>query len=388
MRINGRAKKTVRAASMLVTIITLIYLAEFFLVSIFFCLFLIWKHKVWYIAVPLVEDKEAALIARCCFGIVIMAVYLMRKRFRAVFLGKPWRWCAVLTLPLLVVETVVYAANWGAGYGILYRSGGNMGLYYDQIFSYVGWVVLSGLSLFAVGAYVFGMHRIYVEQKKAEQYQVQTAVYQMLEEQYRQSERLRHDLKNHVFALRGLWEEQMWEKLGDYLKRMEDGAQLGTNEEATGNKAVDALLCQKRKMAEEKQILWESSVQIPSFCNFDEFDLCVLFGNILDNAVEACDRLKGGEARQDSRPFIHIHAEAVKKCFLMEVSNSTEAVDLPKGGYTDKENAKEHGIGLLNVEDVVRRYNGIMNMEIKSGVFVISVLMPMRDAVYDIGKVV
>lgn len=45
------------------------------------------------------------------------------------------------------------------------------------------------------------------------------AVYQMLEEQYTQAERLRHDLKNHVFALRGLWEEQAWEKLGDYLKR-------------------------------------------------------------------------------------------------------------------------------------------------------------------------
>lgn len=138
-----------------------------------------------------------------------------------------------------------------------------MGIYYDQIFSYVGWSVLSALSLFAVGAYVFGMERVFVEQKKAGQYQAQAAVYQMLEEQYSQAERLRHDLKNHVLALRGLWEEQAWEKMGDYLNRMEGSAQLGTNEEATGNRAVDALLYQKRKTAEEKGIDWECDVRIP-----------------------------------------------------------------------------------------------------------------------------
>lgn len=388
MRFNRQAEKMLRAASMLATIIILVYLAQFFLVCFFCCLILIWKHAVWQIAVPFVEDKEADLIAWCCFGIAIMAVYGMRKQLRAVFRGKPWKWYAVLILPLLVVEAVAYTANWGAQYGILYRSGGNMGLYYDQIFGYAGWVILSGLSLFAVGAYVFGMHRIYVEQQKAERYQMQAAVYQTLEEQYRHSERLRHDLKNHVLALQGLWEEQAWEKLGDYLKRMEDSAQLRTNEEATGNRAMDALLCQKRKMAEERGILWECSVQIPRFCQIDTFDLCVLFGNILDNAVEACDRLKDSGTRQDSQPFIHVRAEAVKKCFLLEVKNSMNAVEQKKGGPLGKENPQGHGIGLLNVGDVVRRYNGVLNTEMQNAVYDISILLPLGEAAYDTERAV
>lgn len=253
-------------------------------------------------------------------------------------------------------------------------------MYYDQIFSYVGWAVLSGLSLFAAGVYVFGMDRIYVEQKKAEQYRVQAAVYRTLEEQYTQAERLRHDLKNHVLALRGLWEDQAWEKLGDYLKRMENSAQLGMSEEATGNRAVDALLCQKRKLAEGKSIAWECDVRIPKQCPVNEFDLCILFGNILDNAVEACGRLQRREQGQGMQPFIRVQAGTVKSCFLLEVKNSMseEETQKPQG----------HGIGLLNVGDVVREYNAVVKTEIQNGVYDISVLLPLAETVYDIERVV
>lgn len=387
MRINGRAEQAVRAASMLVTVITLVSLADIFTDSLFSCLLLVWKHTVGHIDVPFFTEEESVLSAQISFAIAVVSVYVMRKRIKTVFRGKPWRWYAVLTFPLLVVEAVIFMANWGASHGILFRSGGNMGLYYDQIFSYVGWGILSALSMFGAGVYVFGMDRIYLEQKKAAQYQSQAAVYQMMEQQYSQAERLRHDLKNHVLALRGLWEERAWDKLGDYLKRMEDSAQFGANEEATGNRAVDALLFQKRKMAEDRQIVWECDVQIPKQCRISEFDLCVLFGNILDNAVEACMRLQQGE-REAGRSFINVQARAVKKCFLLEVKNSMRDAEKQGNRFVEKENPQGHGIGLLNVGDVVRGYDGVMNTEIQNGVFDISVLLPIGVSTYDMERVV
>ena len=99
--------------------------------------------------------------------------------------------------------------------------------------------------MFAAGFYVFGMNRIYFEQEKSSQYHSQVAVYKMLTEQYRQSERLRHDMKNHVIALSALFQNKEWEKMGDYLKNME-GSGLEDGGDMTGNKAVDALLYQKR----------------------------------------------------------------------------------------------------------------------------------------------
>lgn len=388
MRLNRKAEKGIQAASMLVTVITMLSLAHFFFNALFSCLLLVWMHTAGRVEVPVLEDREIVLIEWSSFVIAVMALYGMRKRIRSVFRGKPRRWYAVLSIPLLVVAIVIYVANWGASYGVLFRSGGNMGLYYDQIFSYVGWGVLSALSLFAIGLYVFGMDRIYLEQKKAEQYQVQAAVYKMLEEQYSQAERLRHDLKNHLLALRGLWEEQAWEKLGDYLKRMEGSAQLGSNEEATGNRAVDALLYQKRKMTEDKGIDWECDVRIPKQCRINEFDLCVLFGNILDNAVEACERLQREARGQGLQPFIRVRAGTVKKCFLLEVKNSMNAAEKQKGRMKEMENPQEHGIGLLNVSDVVRGYNGVMNTEMQNGIFDISVLLPLGETAYDIERVV
>lgn len=386
-----KTEKGIRTVSVLVTVLTLIWLMDFFSNSLISCLVLVWKHTVGRVDVPVLGaegEREIGLIGWGGFCIAIMAVCGVRKRLKTVFRGKPWKWYGVLTLPLLIVAIVTYAANCGARYGILYRSNGNMGLYYDQIFSYIGWSVLSGVSLFAVVVFVFGMDWIYVEQKKAEQYRVQAAVHQTLEEQYSQAERLRHDLKNHVLALRGLWEEQAWKKLGDYLEKMENSAQLGTHEEAAGNRAVDVLLCQKRKMAEAKHIIWECDVQIPKRCHIDEFDLCVLFGNILDNAVEACERLQRKDQGQGVQPFIRVQAGAVKSCFLLEVTNSMDEDERKKSRTMEKENPQGYGIGLLNVGDVVREYNGVMKTEIQNGVYDISVLLPLEGTAYDIERAV
>ena len=253
-----------------------------------------------------------------------------------------------------------------------------MGLYYDQIFRYVGVWVLDFLSMAAAGFYVFGMNRIYLEQEKSGRYHAQIAVYKMMAEQYRQSERLRHDMKNHIIALSALSRHKKWEKIDDYLKKME-GIVLDTGGDLTGNKTVDALLYQKRKQAEEEKIKWECDVQMPKTCCINEFDLCVLLGNILDNALEACGRMQQEECR-----FIKIQAKAVKKCFLIEVKNSIDRTEMFAKGFTRKGDSQEHGIGLLNVGDVVHGYHGVMNVEAKNGIFVISILMLFPDAAHDI----
>ena len=253
-----------------------------------------------------------------------------------------------------------------------------MGLYYDQIFSHAGFLVLTLLSMSAAGVYVFGMNRFYLEQEKSGRYHSQIAVYKMLAEQHRHSERLRHDMKNHIIALSALARNKEWEKIDKYLKSMEDIA-LDAGVDMTGNKAVDALLYQKKRQAQEEGIRWECDVQIPRECCINEFDLCVLFGNLLDNALEACERMRRDECR-----FIHIQAKSVKKCFLIEVRNSMDRTEQFTEGFTNKEDSQEHGIGLLNVGDVVHGYDGVLNAEAENGIFLISVLMPFPDAAHDI----
>ena len=170
-------------------------------------------------------------------------------------------------------------------------------------------------------------------------------------------------------------------------------AGLGIGEEITGNRAVDILLYQKRSMAKEKNITWECDARIPRSCCINAFDLSVLFGNILDNALEACERLQKNEPQCERGPFINIQAGVVKKCFLLEVKNSTDTTDAPErdkpeNRFSDKENQKKHGIGLMNVRDVVHKYDGTMNIETENGIFVISILVPLSDAEHDIYRAV
>ena len=57
-------------------------------------------------------------------------------------------------------------------------------------------------------------------------------------------------------------------------------------------------------------------------------------------------------------------------------------------GTSNKESPQEHGIGLLNISDVVQRYNGVVNIEAENGVFAISILIPFSDAAHDIKEAV
>ena len=368
-------EKSILAASMLMVPVRL---AIDFCNSFLSCLALFSLHIVKKIPEPFLEDWENGLIGGVSYCFAILVIYGMSKHLEPVFYGKRRKWYVLLALPLLVIITVYDVAGWGASNGIMVRSGGNMGLYYDQIFSHAGFLILALLSMAATGFYVFGMNRIYLEQEKSGQYHSQIAVYQMLTEQYRQSERLRHDMKNHIIALSALSQNKEWEKIDGYLRNMESIA-LDVGGDMTGSKAVDALLYQKRKRAEEKNIKWECDVQIPKECSINEFDLCVLFGNILDNALNACGRMQRGECC-----FINIQARTVKKCFLLEVKNSMDGTEKYVDGLTNKENSLEHGIGLLNVGDVVNKYNGVVNKEAEKGIFVISILIPLHDTVHDI----
>ncbi len=368
-------EKRILAASMLMVVVRLVTdLCDSFLS----CLALSFLHIVIKIPEPFLKDWENGLIGDAGYCFAILAVCWMSKHFETIFCGKRGKWYLILAVPLLAIVAIYDVASLGASNGIMVRSGGNMGLYYDQIFSHAGFFVLALLSMAATGFYVFGMNRIYLEQEKSGQYHSQIAVYKMLAEQYRQSERLRHDMKNHIIALLALSRNKEWEKIDDYLRNMESIA-LDTVGDMTGNKAVDALLYQKRKRAEEENIKWECDVQMPKERCINEFDLCVLFGNILDNALNACERMQGEEGR-----FINIQAKTVKKCFLLEVKNSMDISENHVNGFTKKKDSQEHGIGLLNVGDVVHGYHGVINIEAEKGVFTISILIPLSDAAHDI----
>ncbi len=362
-----------------------IVLAGSFCSSAISCLILFWLHTVEKMPEPFLGEEMIWAVEYFAAAVVVLLLYSASKRFAVLFNGKERRWYITLAVPLFALTLVMLLVNRGVEHGVLVRAAEGMGLYYDQIFSHLYVMILCALSIFGAVSLASGMNRIHLEQQKSGQYQAQTAAYKMLDEQYEQAERLRHDMKNHLIVLGGLLEEQEFQKMRAYLEKMKESGGLENDRELTGNRAVDALLNNKRKKAEAEGISWECDVRMPKVCGIDEFDLCVLFGNILDNAIEACERLEEGRGR-----FIEVRAEMVKSCFLLEVKNSADGAKMQEmnenrrergrtggsGIYGNRVCGKERGIGLLNVSDMVKRYQGVMNREEGEGVYTISVLLP------------
>lgn len=338
--------------------------------SFFSCLALIAVNKITKGEAQTLNLQIENIVGCAAYCMVILVMRMLEKKIGEVLHGKTDRWYLILSAPLLFIVFIIAVVNWGASNGVTVVSDASgpeyWNIYYNQFFGHAGICLLTTLSACISAALVFGTNKIYAEQKQKEQYRSQIEFYKMLNEQYLQMERLRHDMKNHVLSLHGLYKNEEYEKIGTYLKKMLESGDIGANDQATGNTAVDALLYNKRKNAEQNNISWKCDVRIPGDCGVDEFDLCVLFGNILDNALHACY-----EVHDPAQPFICVESRKVKNCFLLVVKNGT--------GLNDIKEIKQ-GIGLLNIRETVNKYDGVVSAKVEDHVFEISVLIPLEGA--------
>ena len=151
-------EKKILAVSMLMIVMTLV---STFFASFLSCLLLFFQHTMKRVSEPFLSEWETGIISGISYCFVIFAVYWLSGHMEPVFCGKRKKWYVILALPLIMIITVFDVADWGASHGIMVRSGGSTGVYYDQIFSYAEFLVLTLLSMFAAGFYVFGMNRIY-----------------------------------------------------------------------------------------------------------------------------------------------------------------------------------------------------------------------------------
>ncbi len=379
---QGTTIRKILASALLLTISSLL---QNFTESLFRCMVLIALHAMHIERTPLLDyilDGMAYCTTTAC---TMGGILLLEKHMTGFFVNRLRRWYIMLSVPLFGITILWDLVYIGASHGILLRGGDHLNLYYNELFSHAGICVLSLLCMCGIGFYTFGMDKIDIEQKQKEQYHSQVLFYQMLEEQYRSQERLRHDMKNHIIGLQQLIDncgrDILYHKKSDkfdcgiclketrdYLHRLADAAGIGYADDLTGKNIVDALLYYKHNQANNNLIRWECDVHISSKCPIDDFDLCVIFGNLLDNALEACRKME-----TESDCFINIQASMVKKCLLIEITNST----------AKQPGCQKDGIGLRNVKDTVAKYNGTLSINADDNIFRISILLPCIYATHD-----
>lgn len=181
-----------------------------------------------------------------------------------------------------------------------------------------------------------------------------------------------HDLKHHIIALRA---EENDEKRREYLDKMEVEIKNYEAQNKTGNKVLDTLLTSKNLYCMKNNISMTCVVDGTLFDFIDVMDICSIFGNALDNAIEYEKKIPEKEKR-----LIHVSAFSKKNFLIIRFENYCEAhltfdEDFPS---TTKKDAKFHGYGLKSLRYTVRKYNGEVDANIKDNWFELKILIPMK----------
>ncbi|MBO4911534.1 MAG: GHKL domain-containing protein [Butyrivibrio sp.] len=200
----------------------------------------------------------------------------------------------------------------------------------------------------------------------------QAAYFEGLLKDYTEIRKFRHDLKAHVMALVELATDSKDQKILDYLTSMDAKLERAGVKSYTGNKAVDAVINELAKHMEESKIKFEYEGVLRNREDIQDFDFCTIFYNVLQNAIEA------SKALEESKREVSVEVKNVGDKAGILISNNTILEKLPldkEGRFTTKKDKENHGFGIQNIKDVVKKHDGIYEARVADSRYIVTIVI-------------
>ncbi len=180
---------------------------------------------------------------------------------------------------------------------------------------------------------------------------------------YRQTQtetrRVRHDMKNHMQSMLYLAKEEKFEDLKKYLETINLSVEQLDAELQCGNSLADAICNEKNQLALHKGISFEIEGRMPESVKIEQVDICTIFANALDNAIEAQDN------ENMKKKWIKLEISCQGEIVFFRFTNPMDSTKLRcKHMGTSKKDKINHGFGLQNIRFSVEKYNGEMSTTI------------------------
>ena len=214
--------------------------------------------------------------------------------------------------------------------------------------------------------------------KKGFEFRTERFQKEVLEHQYAEIKAIymnmrgwRHDYHNHIQVLKAYLAAGSIEEVNDYLNRLEQDLDRVDTYVKSGNPMIDAILNSKLTLAAEKQVAVNCKAQAPETLAVEDVDLCVILGNLLDNALEACEAILPKER------FLRVYLAVLGSQFYLSIQNSSRE-DLSEGERSYITNKRgNHGYGMRRGKAAVDKYDGFLNLANEPGVFAAEVTLPL-----------
>lgn len=192
-----------------------------------------------------------------------------------------------------------------------------------------------------------------------------------IQNMYRQMQEWRHDYRNHIQNMKNCLDGDQGE-LEQYLDDLADDLTRADTSVYTGNVMADAVLNSKLSVAEQKGVKINLKAHIPQGVAMTDVELCSILGNLLDNAIEACEKLPY------EKRFLRVYIDKIKGQFYLSVQNASPPVRRDKGNFRTTK-AGTHGFGLFRIDRIAGKYGGYVNRQYEEGVFATELMIPMNN---------
>lgn len=204
-----------------------------------------------------------------------------------------------------------------------------------------------------------------------EQFRSEYDYFRAYKEKQSETAAFRHDWKNHMLLLQGMLDDGNYEKAAEYFRtltaeRISSGKQL-----LTGNEIVDIILNAKMQKMSERRIKVNCNGGLEMLSFMEDVDICILFSNLIDNAIEANEKC-------DGEGFLTIRASHNPSMLMVAVSNRMSGEVQEKDGrlLSSKNDEGSHGIGTQNIFSVVHKYQGEYSLKAENETFTITMTFP------------
>lgn len=197
--------------------------------------------------------------------------------------------------------------------------------------------------------------------------------YAEVENMYRQIRGWRHDYRNHIQTMKAYAATEDWDAICEYLDKLDTDLSTVDTVIKTGNKMTDAIINSKISLAKSKNIPVKADAHIPVALTVSELDLCVIIGNLFDNAIEA------SLALPEDKRMIRVYMDMKNTQLYMSFTNFTATGKQKKiGGVFKTTKGSGHGFGLVRIDDIVARYGGYLSRNSEDGAFTTEILLPQK----------
>lgn len=291
---------------------------------------------------------KSAVIEALCFSIVGVAMAIFRSSIMQYF--------------TYLMQTEYYLYN-----------------YYPQLYAMMALVCFV---IYIFFCYFFMVRNIRVNEenielnKKVMRMESNSDMIAVNEDNLKLMRQIKHDIKKQYGLMKVMLDKKQYDKLEKYFNEILDDASNPLSQVDTGNSFFDTVLNLEISKAKAKDIDISTKLVVPPELPVSDSDLTGLLANLMDNAIEACEKIKDGQKS------ISVTAQVVHDYLVLNVSNTiaSDKVNSALLLKTDKNDKELHGIGSKIINDIVKKYNGQINRRVENNIFAVDIMLDIGEA--------